>query len=233
MIVTSGHNVQQSVQCCCIGTVQLDWRIVDIIWYSEDRTGANILFTYESRLHLDSSDGRSRVYRRVGARYVDACVVRSFGGCSVMVWGGITERSRTALVVVAGNLTGMRYRDAMLFLPSKLRLATSYYSRTTIYYMLRVLYVTTWHSIMLMCYRDQRFHLILHALSTSGWNGTTVMSSAKSASHVSGNESGIDPYIEQYPTNIFFITHWLDQCVAVAKPASMQMVNTHTTDFVQ
>ena len=28
-----------------------------------------------------------------------------------MVWGGITERGRTPLVVVAGNLTGIRYRD--------------------------------------------------------------------------------------------------------------------------
>jgi hypothetical protein len=49
---------------------------------------ANILFTYESRFHLDSSDGRSRVYRRVGERYADTCVIQcqSFGGASVMVW---------------------------------------------------------------------------------------------------------------------------------------------------
>jgi hypothetical protein len=102
-------------------------------------TGANLLFTDESRFHLDSSDGRSRVYRRVGARYADACVVRSLGGGSIMVWGGITERGRTSLVAVAGNLTGMRYRDAMLFRPSKFRPTTSYYSRTTLDY---TLYVT-------------------------------------------------------------------------------------------
>jgi hypothetical protein len=28
-----------------------------------------------------------------------------------------------------------------------------------------------------------------------------------------------------------FSTTWLDQCVAVAKHALMQMVDTHTTDF--
>jgi hypothetical protein len=28
-----------------------------------------------------------------------------------MVWGGITEHGRTPLIVVAGNLTGIRYRD--------------------------------------------------------------------------------------------------------------------------
>jgi transposase len=35
----------------------------------------NILFTDESRFHLDSSDGRSCVYRRVEERYGDACVI--------------------------------------------------------------------------------------------------------------------------------------------------------------
>ena len=77
---------------------------------------ANILFTDESRFHLDSSDGRSRVYRRVGERYADACVIQrqSFGGGSVMVWGGITAHGRTPLVVVAGNLTGIRYRDEIV-----------------------------------------------------------------------------------------------------------------------
>jgi hypothetical protein len=33
--------------------------------------------TDESRFHLDSSDGRSRVYRRVGERYADACVIQT------------------------------------------------------------------------------------------------------------------------------------------------------------
>ena len=59
---------------------------------------ANILFTYE--------------YRREGERFVDTCVMqhRPFGEGSAMVWGGITERGRTLLVVVAGHLTGIRYR---------------------------------------------------------------------------------------------------------------------------
>ena len=59
---------------------------------------------------------RSRVYRRVGERYADACVIQrqSFDGGSVMVWGGITAHGRTPLVVVAGNLTGIRYRDEIV-----------------------------------------------------------------------------------------------------------------------
>jgi hypothetical protein len=53
-----------------------------------------ILFTDESRFHLDSSGGRSRVYRRVGERYADACVIQrqSFGGGSVMVLAMVTNQ---------------------------------------------------------------------------------------------------------------------------------------------
>jgi hypothetical protein len=43
------------------------------------------------------------VYRRVGERYTDACVIQrqSFGGGSVMVWGSITAHGRTPLVAIA------------------------------------------------------------------------------------------------------------------------------------
>lgn len=100
------------LQCHCIAklawcTRHLRFRIQD--W-------ANILFTDESRFHLDSSDGRCRVYRRVGERYQDACVVqcRQFGGGSVMVWGGISAHGRTPLQIVNGNLTSVRYRDEII-----------------------------------------------------------------------------------------------------------------------
>ena len=77
---------------------------------------ARVLFMDESRFHLDSSDGRSRVYRRVGERFHYSCVIqrRPFGGDSVIVWGGISSRGRTALVVVDGTLTGIRYRDEII-----------------------------------------------------------------------------------------------------------------------
>ena len=105
----------------------------------------NILFTDESRFHLDRSDGHSRVYRCVGELYANACIIQRqlFGGGSVMVWGGITAHGRTPLVVVAGNLTGIRYRDEMMlfslmsFRSSKLRPTTSYFSRTTLAHMFR------------------------------------------------------------------------------------------------
>ncbi len=104
---------------------------------------ANILSTDESRFNLHSSDGRSRVYRRVGERYADACVIQrqSFGGGSVMVWGGTTAHDRTPLVVVAGYLTvyaiGMKLLSLMAFRSSKLRPTTSHFSRTTLDHMMR------------------------------------------------------------------------------------------------
>jgi hypothetical protein len=44
------------------------------------------------------------------------CVIQrqSFGGGSVMVWRGTTERDRTPLVAVDRNLTGIRYRDEIV-----------------------------------------------------------------------------------------------------------------------
>jgi hypothetical protein len=77
---------------------------------------ANILLTDESRFHLDSIDGRFRVYRRVGERYAATSVIQrpSFCGRSVMVWGGITERYMILLEAVAGNLTRISYRDAIV-----------------------------------------------------------------------------------------------------------------------
>ena len=65
---------------------------------------------------ISSSDDRFRVYRRTGERYADACVIqrRSFGGGSVMVCGGKRELGRTPLVVVAGNLIDIRYRDEIV-----------------------------------------------------------------------------------------------------------------------
>ena len=76
----------------------------------------NVLFTDESRFMLREVDGRHRVYRRTGERYLDACVEHrdAYGGGSVMIWVGITARHKTAVVFVDGRLTGVRYRDEIL-----------------------------------------------------------------------------------------------------------------------
>lgn len=65
-----------------------------------------VLYTDESRFTLEHADGRTRVFRRTGKRYTDACVVEAdrFRGGSVMVWGGISYNRKKQLVTVNGNL---------------------------------------------------------------------------------------------------------------------------------
>ena len=65
---------------------------------------------------LYRADGRRRVYRRRGERFADACVVERdrFGGGSVMVWGCIAHGIKSQLIIVAGNMTAVRYRDEIL-----------------------------------------------------------------------------------------------------------------------
>lgn len=75
-----------------------------------------VLFSDESRFCLEPDNRRIRVWRRLGERFVDDCVVERshFGGGSVMVWGGISTHHKTPLYHVIGNLTGVRYRVEIL-----------------------------------------------------------------------------------------------------------------------
>lgn len=76
-----------------------------------------VLFTDECRIMLNQIDGRQRVWRRKGERYIQSNFENSvaYGGGSIMVWGGICLGARTELVVVdGGNLTANRYiRDIL------------------------------------------------------------------------------------------------------------------------
>ena len=80
------------------------------------RQWSSVLWSDESRFHLRHSDGRTRVWRRRGERYVDPCIQETdhWGGGSVMIWGGISLNHRTPLVVINGNLTAQRYINEVL-----------------------------------------------------------------------------------------------------------------------
>lgn len=77
----------------------------------------NVLFTDESRFCVNSIDGRERLYRRPGEQneQFNFTPTVSFGGGSIMVWGGICLGARTELVVIDGGaLTADRYiRDIL------------------------------------------------------------------------------------------------------------------------
>ena len=75
------------------------------------RQWRQVFFTDESQFSLFCPNCRRR-----GERYADACVLQRdrFGGGSVMVWGGISHGLKSLLIVIADNLTGVRYRDEIL-----------------------------------------------------------------------------------------------------------------------
>ena len=77
------------------------------------RQWRRVLFTDKSRFTLYRADGRLCVYRHRGERFADACVVERdrFWGGSIMVWGGIAHGIKSQLIIVAGNMTAVRYRD--------------------------------------------------------------------------------------------------------------------------
>jgi hypothetical protein len=80
------------------------------------RQWRRVFLTDESRFTLFRPDGRRRAYRRRGKRFADACVLERdrFGGGSVMVWRGISHGLKSSLIMTAGNLTGVRYRNEIL-----------------------------------------------------------------------------------------------------------------------
>ena len=61
-------------------------------------------------------DRRRRVWRRRGERYANCAIVEHdrYGERSLIVWGGISNRSRTELLVLNGTLTGQRYINEVL-----------------------------------------------------------------------------------------------------------------------
>jgi hypothetical protein len=94
---------------------RLEFAHAHLNWQEAD--WARVLFTNESRFCRFSSDRRMWVYRRPGEPYVQCNIAQavSYGGGSIMVWGGISLEGRTELVIVnQGRLTADRYVTTIL-----------------------------------------------------------------------------------------------------------------------
>ena len=65
---------------------------------------------------MQNCDGRYRVYRERGQRFTENYVQKRNcgGGGSVHVWAGITQFSKTSLVILNGNVNARRYIDNVL-----------------------------------------------------------------------------------------------------------------------
>jgi hypothetical protein len=77
---------------------------------------STIIENFTNVFRVDFHDGRRRVWRMPGERYADCSVTEHdrFRGGSVMIWAGISIDGKTDLHVIAGNLSGVRYRDEIL-----------------------------------------------------------------------------------------------------------------------
>lgn len=77
---------------------------------------ANVVFTDESKFNVQGNDARDRVYRRRGERFARCCIKERdwFGGGSIMVWGGISLHSKTAIVIFNGRVNANRYQEEVL-----------------------------------------------------------------------------------------------------------------------
>ena len=91
------------------------WARTHLRWPVRD--WQKVLFSDESWFTLTRGDGCHCVYRYKNERYANACVEerdRFGGGASVMMWDGISNRQRTPLVPIPGNLHAIKYRDDIL-----------------------------------------------------------------------------------------------------------------------
>lgn len=93
---------------------RLGWARAHFRW-TRRQWGA-VLFSDESKFNVQNSDGRTRVYRETGERFLEECVlkVNRGGGGSVHVWAGITQFQKTQLVILHGNVNARRYIDDVL-----------------------------------------------------------------------------------------------------------------------
>lgn len=77
---------------------------------------ARVLFTDECRIALRAPDGRERVWRRRGERFLPITTSQtvSYHGGSIMIWGGLSSEARTELVIVDNRLNAARYVEEIL-----------------------------------------------------------------------------------------------------------------------
>ncbi|GFT25416.1 transposable element Tcb2 transposase [Trichonephila clavipes] len=102
--LTPAHRRRRSLWC----REHRNWR---------DNEWRRVLFTDESRFSLSSDSHRILIWRERGSRnHLSNIIERDrYGGCGVLVWGGIMLGSRTGLHIFdAGSVNGTRYCNEIL-----------------------------------------------------------------------------------------------------------------------
>ncbi|GFU64909.1 transposable element Tcb2 transposase [Trichonephila clavipes] len=104
--LTPAHRRRRSLWC----REHRNWR---------DNEWERVLFTDESRFSLSSDSHRILIWRERGSRNHPSNIIERdrYGGCGVLVWGGIMLGSRTDLHIFdAGSVNGTRYCNQILLL---------------------------------------------------------------------------------------------------------------------
>ncbi|GFU08768.1 transposable element Tc1 transposase [Trichonephila clavipes] len=102
--LTPAHRRRHSLLC----REHRNWR---------DNEWGRVLFTDESRFSLSSDSHRILIWRERGSRNHRSNIIERdrYGGCGVLVWGGIMLGSRTDLHIFdAGSVNGTRYCNEIL-----------------------------------------------------------------------------------------------------------------------
>uniref|UniRef100_A0AAZ3NR99 Tc1-like transposase DDE domain-containing protein n=1 Tax=Oncorhynchus tshawytscha TaxID=74940 RepID=A0AAZ3NR99_ONCTS len=103
-VLTRHHRQQRSL-----------WAQTHHRWTRQD--WQKVLFTDESRFFSPGVMGGFAFIVEGMSVYTEACTLERDqfrGGGSAMVWGGMSQPHRTELVVIAGNLNAVRYREVIL-----------------------------------------------------------------------------------------------------------------------
>ena len=90
------NRLREAAICACRPMkAPILYRLRDLAWARRHlrftrADWVNVLFVDETKINLNGSDGRDRVYRRRGERANDNCIVETqrFGGGSILVWAG-------------------------------------------------------------------------------------------------------------------------------------------------
>lgn len=76
-----------------------------------------LFFFYETKINLQSHEGRRRVYRRRGGRNSAVCIEemdKFSGGKNIMIWARVPMHTKTPFIRVITGLTARRYQDDIL-----------------------------------------------------------------------------------------------------------------------
>jgi len=91
---------------------RLNWAMARVTWLN---TWERVVFSDESRFCLHESDGRVRIWRSIGQRFLPEYIeeLPQAGHRSLLVWGAIWMNGKSVLQIIPGAVNGNSYTQIM------------------------------------------------------------------------------------------------------------------------